>query len=213
MMIDRGVPVLAHANGDAAIELMIDGVEAVVSGAPVPDHRSVIIHAQLMRKDQLQRVARLGIVSSFYSVHPFFWGDWHRISFGEERASYISPARDALDLGVTITIHNDAPVVPPDILRLVEIAVNRETRSGYVLGPDQRISVEEALWAVTGGAAYQYFEEDEKGSLSVGKRADLIVLAASPLAVASGELADIDIVETISRGRTIYQNPDYFTDR
>ena len=72
MMIDRGVPVLAHANGDAAIELMIDGVEAVVSGAPVPDHRSVIIHAQLMRKDQLQRVAGLGIVPSFYSVHPFF---------------------------------------------------------------------------------------------------------------------------------------------
>ncbi len=213
MMIDRGVPVLAHANGDAAIELMIDGVEAVVSGAPVPDHRSVIIHAQLMRKDQLQRVAGLGIVPSFYSVHPFFWGDWHRISFGEERASYISPARDALDLGIPITIHNDAPVVPPDILRLVEIAVNRETRSGYVLGPDQRISIEEALWAVTRGAAYQYFEEDGKGSLSVGKRADLVVLAASPLAVAPGDLADIDIVETISRGRTIYQNPDYFADR
>ena len=161
----------------------------------------------------MQRVAGLGIVPSFYSVHPFFWGDWHRISFGEERASYISPARDALDLGIPITIHNDAPVVPPDILRLVEIAVNRETRSGYVLGPDQRISVEEALWAVTGGAAYQYFEEDEKGSLSVGKRADLVVLAASPLAVAPGDLADIDIVETISRGRTIYQNPDYFAGR
>ena len=82
-----------------------------------------------------------------------------------------------------------------------------------MLGPDQRISVEEALWAVTGGAAYQYFEEDEKGSLSVGKRADLVVLAASPLAVAPGDLADIDVVETISRGRTIYQNPDYFADR
>lgn len=130
-----------------------------------------------------------------------------------QRNVSISPARDALELGSPITIHNDAPVVPPDILRLVQIAVNRETRSGYVLGPDQPIGVEEALWAVTRGAAYQYFEEDEKGSLLVGKRADLVVLAASPLAVEPGDLADIDIVETISRDRTIYQNPDYFADR
>ena len=205
MMIDRGVPVLAHANGDAAIELMIDGVEAVVSGAPVPDHRSVIIHAQLMRKDQLQRVAGLGIVPSFYSVHPFFWGDWHRISFGEERASYISPARDALDLGIPITIHNDAPVVPPDILRLVEIAVNRETRSGYVLGPDQRISVEEALWAVTGGAAYQYFEEDEKGSITAGKRADFVVLESNPLTIDPLQLENVGVVETFARGKSVYR--------
>ena len=130
-----------------------------------------------------------------------------------QRNVSISPARDALKSAIPITIHNDAPFVPPGILRLVQIAVNRETRSGYVLGPDQPIGVEEALWAVTRSAAFQYFEKDEKGSLSVGKRADLVGLAASPLAVAPGDLADIDIVETMTRDRTIYQNPDYFADR
>ncbi len=204
-LIDRGVPVLAHANGDAAIELMIDGVAEAVSGKPLPDHRSVIIHAQLIREDQLDRVAQLGIVPSFYSVHPFFWGDWHRLSFGDDRASFISPARASIERNIPFTIHNDSPIVPPDIMRLVEITVTRETRSGHVLGPDQRISVMEALWAVTQGAAFQYFEEDEKGSISVGKRADLVILASNPLDVDPGELAEIPIIETIARGKTIFQ--------
>lgn len=204
-LIERGVPVLAHANGDAAIELMIDGVADAVAGNPLPDHRSVIIHAQLIREDQLDRVARLGIVPSFYSVHPFFWGDWHRLSFGEQRASFISPAQASIERNIPFTIHNDSPIVPPDIMRLVEIAVNRKTRSGYMLGPEQRISVMEALKAVTQGAAYQYFEEDSKGSISVGKRADFVILARNPLEVDPDDLADIEIVETIARGQTIFK--------
>jgi predicted amidohydrolase YtcJ len=151
-------------------------------------------------------MAELGVLPSFYAVHPYFWGDWHRLSFGEARASFISPLRATLDRGIPLTIHNDSPVVPPDILRLVSIAVNRETRSGFVLGPDQRVTVMEALHAVTLGAAYQYFEEDEKGSIEVGKRADFVVLAHDPRTVASDELADIAIVETLSRGATVYSD-------
>ena len=93
IMLERGMPVLVHANGDAAIELMIDGVDQALAGAPAPDHRSVIIHAQLIRADQLDRLPALGIIPSYYAVHPFFWGDWHRRSFGEQRAAFISPAR------------------------------------------------------------------------------------------------------------------------
>lgn len=203
-LIERGVPLLVHVNGDAAIDLMLDGLAAVAEAGPLPDHRSVAIHAQLARADQLDRMAELGVLPSFYAVHPFFWGDWHRLSFGEERARFISPLRATLDRGIPLTIHNDSPVVPPDILRLVSIAVNRETRSGYVLGPDQRVSVMEALHAVTLGAAYQYFEEDEKGSIEQGKRADFVLLAQDPRDVDSSELADIEILETYSRGRRVF---------
>jgi len=205
-LIAGGVPFLAHANGDAAMDLMLDGVEEGVAGMdPMPDHRSVIIHAQLMRADQLDRAARLGVVPSFFSAHAFFWGDWHRRSFGEERASNISPVRWAIDRGVHFTVHNDASVVPPDIMRLVSITVNRKTRSGYVLGPHQRATVMEALNAVTLGAAYQYFEEDTKGSITVGKQADLVVLGQNPLTTDPADLADIPIVETFSRGRSVFK--------
>jgi predicted amidohydrolase YtcJ len=204
-IIERGLPALVHVNGDAAIDLMLEGLESIAQKGPLPDHRSVAIHAQLARPDQLDRMRELGVLPSFYAVHPFFWGDWHRLSFGDERASFISPLRAALDRGIPITIHNDSPVVPPDIMRLVAIAVNRETRSGYVLGPDQRVDVMEALHAVTLGAAYQYFEENEKGSLEAGKRADFVILARDPRVVESEALADIDIVETVSRGVSVYR--------
>ena len=130
------------------------------------------------------------------------------MSFGDERASFISPLRAALDRGIPLTIHNDSPVVPPNIMRLVSIAVNRETRSGHILGPDQRVSVIEALHAVTLGAAYQYFEEDDKGSIEVGKRADFVVLAQDPRTVDASAIADIDIVETISRGESVFKKSE-----
>ena len=204
-LLERGVPVLAHANGDEAIELMIDGIDEALRGETMPDHRSVIIHAQLIRPDQLDRVKELGIIPSYYSVHPFFWGDWHRLSFGDERASFISPVKATINRDIPFTIHNDSPIVPPDMMRLVSITVNRETRSGYVLGPEQRATVMEALHAVTQGAAYQYFEEDEKGSITTGKRADLVILASNPLAVAPSRLADVAVLETFARGKSVYQ--------
>jgi hypothetical protein len=202
-LIDAGIPVIAHANGDAAIDLMIEGVEAALDGEE-KDHRSVTIHAQLTREDQLDDMKRLGIVPSFYAAHPFFWGDWHRRSFGDARAMRISPTRSARDRDLPFTIHNDAPIVPPDMMRLLEIAVGRKTRDGVVLGEDQRLSFEEALYAVTLGAAYQYFEEDHKGSISVGKQADLVVLERDPASVSVDEISEVGVVETIARGRTVF---------
>ena len=204
-LLARGVPVLAHANGDAAIQLMIEGIRGAVTGNTLPDHRTVVIHAQLARPDQLEQFKELGIVPSYYSAHPYFWGDWHRLSFGEQRASFISPVKATVELGIPFTVHNDSPVVPPDIMRLVSITVNRLTRSGYVLGPDQRASIMEALYAVTQGAAYQYFEEDEKGSITVGKRADLVILEQNPVTADPLGLEDIAIVETFARGLSVYR--------
>jgi len=205
-LIKRGVPFLAHANGDAAMDVMLDGVDEALADMEVaPDHRSVIIHAQLMRADQLDRAAALNVVPSFFSAHAFFWGDWHRRSFGEERGNNVSPVRWAIDRGVNFTVHNDASIVPPDIMRLVSITVNRKTRSGHVLGPHQRATIQEALHAVTLGAAYQYFEEDTKGSITVGKQADLVILEMNPLTTDPAELEHIQILETFSRGRSVHQ--------
>ena len=186
---------------------MIDGVdEAVADLDPMPDHRSVIIHAQLMRADQLDRAKELNVVPSFFSAHAFFWGDWHRLSFGEERGNNVSPVGWALERGVPFTVHNDASVVPPHMMRLVSITVNRKTRSGHVLGPHQRATVMQALHAVTLGAAYQYFEEDTKGSITVGKQADLVILGENPLTADPEDLEFIPIVETFSRGRSVFVN-------
>lgn len=205
-MIDAGIPILAHANGDAAIDLMIEGVDEALDGE-TKDHRSVTIHAQLSREDQLDRMKELGIVPSFFAAHPYFWGDWHRKSFGDERAMRISPLRSALDRDLPFTIHNDAPVVPADVMRLIEIAMSRETREGVILGADQRVTFDEALHAVTLGAAYQYFEEDRKGSITPGKRADLVVLERDPADVALEDVSEVGIVETFARGVSIHPAP------
>ncbi len=199
-MLEAGIPILVHTNGDAAIDLLIESVE----NAP-PNHRSVAIHAQLTRPDQIEGMKRAGIVPSFFAAHPFFWGDWHRLSFGDRRALHTSPHGAAKRAGLRFTIHNDAPVVPPNIMRLLEVAVTRKTRSGFVLGEDQRLSVEDALQAVTLDAAYQYFEEDRKGSLTAGKRADLVVLAADPRTTPPDEIGEIAVLETIARGKSVHR--------
>jgi predicted amidohydrolase YtcJ len=205
-ILRRGVPALIHANGDAASDMMIQAVERAFSDRALPDHRTVMIHAQMLQEDQLDRVKELGIVPSYYAMHPFFWGDWHRNDvIGPERAARISPIRSTIDREIPFTIHTDAPVTPPDVLRLVSIAVSRKTRSGFVLGPEQRATVLEALHAVTLGSAYSYFEEDRKGSLSVGKQADLVVLSANPLEVEPDTIADLAVVETVARGQTVFE--------
>ena len=204
-LLERGTPTLVHANGDAAIDMLLDGVTAAFDNKELSDHRTVIIHAQLMRKDQLERTKKLGLVPSYYSAHPFFWGDWHRRSFGEERAAFISPAAETARMQIPFTIHNDAPIVPPDMMRLMWVAVNRKTRSDFVLGPDQRLTPMQALHAITLGAAYQYFEENKKGSITPGKQADLVILERNPLLANPDTLKDISIIETVARGQSVFK--------
>ena len=202
---ERNIQVLAHANGDAAADQMLAGVMRANDMHGAADRRPVMIHAQTARDDQLDLMRDTGVIPSFFVAHTFFWGDWHRDSvLGHARAARISPLRSSLDRGMTLTVHNDSPVVPPDMMRLVWTAVNRRTRSGQVLGPDQRITPMEALRAVTIDAAYQYFEEDSKGSIDVGKRADLTILSADPTQVDPLTIQDIMVVETIKDGRSIY---------
>lgn len=202
----RGIQVIAHANGDRAIDQFLDMALPVIADYAEADARPVIIHAQAARQDQLEKMAAARIIPSFFAAHPFFWGDWHRDSvMGADRASFISPMAAAADLGIPYTIHNDAPVVPPDMIRLLWVAENRETRSGAVLGADQRAAPRDALKAVTTNAAYQYFEEDQKGSITPGKLADLVILSGNPLTVEPASLKEIRVLETFKDGTSIYR--------
>jgi predicted amidohydrolase YtcJ len=207
--VSADIPFLAHANGDAAADLFIQALAKSLKDKKLKDHRSVMIHAQTVRDDQLDDMAAMNVIPSYFSAHTFYWGDWHRDSvLGLERGSRISPTASSLAKGITFTVHNDAPIVPPDVLRLVWATTNRLTRSGQVLGPNERISVEEALKAVTVNAAYQYFEEDRKGSIEVGKQADFVVLSANPLSVAKEDLLNIKVLQTIARGTTVFSLED-----
>jgi predicted amidohydrolase YtcJ len=164
-----------------------------------------MIHAQTVRDDQLDRMATLGMIPSFFPAHTFFWGDWHRESvLGPERADRISPTRSALDRGLKFTVHNDAPVTPPVPIDLLWSTVNRRTRSNDILGPAQRIPVYEAIKALTINGAYQYFEEHSKGSITPGKWADLVVLSADPLAIDPEDLRDIRVLATWSQGVQVF---------
>lgn len=206
MAYRQGWQVISHCNGDAACEQYLRAIAAAGQNHPGHDRRPVMIHAQTVRDDQLDRMAELGVLPSFFASHVFYWGDYHRDSvLGEQRARRISPLRSAASRGLRLNLHNDAPVVPPDIMRLVCSAVARQTRTGQELGAEQALTVEEALRAVTLDAAYAHFEEGRKGSISEGKLADLVVLEADPTRVAASELAGVRVVETVKEGATIFR--------
>ena len=202
----NGWQVLAHANGDAAIDQYISAVRDAAAKHGKADRRSVTIHAQNVRMDQLDSMKELGIIPSLFGMHCFYWGDWHRDeTLGSVRAERISPAQSALRRGMIFTQHHDSPVAQPSAIRILSSVVTRRTRSGDILGADERISVNDALKSLTIWGAYQHFEEKQKGSLETGKVADFVVLSADPFAVDIEDLDELTVVETIKGGKSIYK--------
>jgi predicted amidohydrolase YtcJ len=200
-----GYQIHCHCNGDAGGDMFIDAVAEALSEQPRCDHRHTIIHGQVLRQDQLERIAELGISISFFSAHIYFWGDLHYSTMlGAERAEKISPAASAERLGIRFTIHNDASVTPTRPLHLAHCAVNRQTFGGRILGREQKISVLSALRAMTIDAAWQVFEENKRGSIEVGKWADFAVLSENPL-MTSRPINTLSITKTIRRGKVVYQ--------
>ncbi len=193
-----------HGNGDAAIDDIIYAVEGAQSKHKRDDPRLIVIHAQMARDDQLDRMKQLGITPSFFVAHTYYWGDRHRdIFMGPERAARMSPAATALKKEVPFSIHLDSPVVPMQPTLLVWSAVNRLSTSGKVIGPAERIGVMEALRAVTIDAAWQIFQEDNRGSIETGKFADLVVLAENPIEHPT-RIRDIKVDRTVVGGRTTF---------
>ena len=202
---NKKMQVLAHCNGDAAAEQFISSWEKVVKESPeTVSIRPVMIHAQTVRYDQLDRMAKINMVPSFFVGHTYYWGDTHLQNFGSERGERISPVKAALERGLKPNFHQDSPVTPPNMLHSIWCAVNRITRSGIVVGEENRIEVYDALIAATNGGAYSYFEEDTKGILKVGAIADLIILDNDPTTVEPMKIKDIKVLKTIKAGRTVF---------
>jgi predicted amidohydrolase YtcJ len=198
---------ICHSNGDAACDLMLGAVRDARSKFGIgSDRRDVMIHCQTVREDQLDAMKELGVFPSMFGMHCFYWGDWHRDSvLGSERAERISPARSALRRGMLFSQHHDAPVANPNAIRVLSSVVTRRTRSGDILGAGQCIPVDDALKSITLWAAYQHYEEKNRGSIEVGKLADFAVLDRNPHAIPIEELEALKVLETIKEGKTIFK--------
>ena len=201
--------ILAHCNGDAAAEQFLNAAEKaareiVDAGGKGKDIRPVMIHAQFARGDQIRRMARISMIPSFFAAHIYYWGDVHLKNLGRERAERISPVRTALDAGVIYTLHQDTPVIEPDMLETVWCVVNRTTKGGIRLSQEEAVSCLDALKGVTIYAAVQYHEESSKGSIEEGKRADLVILSEDPLRAGKDRIRGITVLETIKDGETVY---------
>jgi hypothetical protein len=146
----------------------------------------------------------LKLIPSFYTDHTFFFGDTHVKNLGKERAYFLSPMKTALGLGLRPTNHTDFAVLPMDQMLTIWTAVNRTSRSGDAIGPDERVTPMDALRAITINAAYQYGEEKTKGSIEPGKIADLVILDKNPLKVNPNTIKDVKVLETIKEGQTVY---------
>ena len=205
--INNNLQVNVHTNGDLACEQFLRCYEKAIeiTGHGV-ELRPVMVHCQALRKDQMERVKNVGAVITFFNDHVWFWGDYHYESvFGPKRAQNISPLGWALNMGIKFTLHQDPPVKLPNQLLGIHNAVNRKTQSGRVLGEEHRIPVIEALKAVTINGAYQYFEEEIKGSIEKGKYADFVILDKNILEVNPEEIKNIKVLETIKEGNTIFK--------
>lgn len=205
MAYREGAQILSHSNGDASADILLNAVERADDMFGTEDRRTVVIHAQTTRLDQVKRMKQNGMIPSFFPAHTYFWGDFHKSSvLGPWRASNISPMGWANSNDLLFTIHMDAPVLFPDMMTNMWSAVNRVTRSGETLGEHHKITPYQALEALTINAAYQNFEESTKGTIEVGKRADFVILDSNPLEIAPEDINKIQVLETIKDGEPIY---------
>ena len=164
-----------------------------------------LIHGQFIRPDQVQQLKALGIFPSMFPMHTFYWGDWYKQIIGPERAAKISPMRSILDTGLHATSHTDAPVALPNLMQVAWATVNRVSRSGEVIGPDERVTALEAMKMITIWGAEQFGEQKIKGSLERGKLADMVILSDNPLTIDPMKINTIIVLETIKEGKTVYK--------
>jgi predicted amidohydrolase YtcJ len=202
---ENDIQILTHANGEAASDLLIAAVKDATIKHGGADRRTVLIHGQFMREDQVDSLQDLNIFPSVFPMHTFYWGDWHRDhTVGPALADNISPTGWIRQRGMMFGTHHDAPVAFPDSMRVLDATVTRRTRSGDILGPAQRVDVMTALKAMTIWPAWQHFELDSKGSIEVGKLADFVVLSKDPTAVDPETLDTLKVLMTIKEGTVVF---------
>jgi predicted amidohydrolase YtcJ len=204
-----GWQMACHVQGDAGVDTILDVYEQALAAHPRDDHRLRLEHVGAITDEQLQRAHHLGVTCSIFVDQIHYWGDILVDGlFGPEHGSRWMPAGSAVATGMRISLHNDPPVTPEEPLRNISVAATRVAPSGRVLGPEQRLTVEQAIRAQTLDAAWQLFSDDVAGSLEVGKYADLVVLSADPRAVPPEAIADLDVRATYLAGTRVYAKSD-----
>ncbi|WP_420854621.1 amidohydrolase [Sneathiella marina] len=204
---DAGVQMHIHTNGDEAIEAALDALEIAKIKNNRPDLRHVLQHCQMADRAQFRKMNRLGVCANLFANHLYYFGDKHyELTMGPERAMRMDACQSAIDYDVTFTIHSDAPVTPMGPLFTAWCAVNRLTENGRVLGEYEKITVEEALEAITLGAASTLQMDHEVGSIEVGKWADFAVLEDDPLTIGPENLKDVRVWGTVLSG-DIFKTP------
>lgn len=198
--------ILAHCNGDAASEQFITACENSAKKFPHMDARPVMIHCQTVRDDQLDRMKKINMIASIFIDHVYYWGDTHLKNLGPIRGPHISPAKTALNKGLSVNFHTDCPIVMPNLFQTIWTAVTRQTKGGLILGKDEQISVWEALKALTINAAFAYFEENEKGSLRAGKKSEFIIVSDNPLEIETKLLPNIEVLACIKNEQMVYSS-------
>ena len=201
----KGWPIKVHANGDAAIDQLFAALKPVVAKYGVNPGQVILIHGQFIRPDQVRALKPLGIFPSMFPMHTFYWGDWYKQIVGSEQAERISPMRSILNTGLHATSHTDAPVALPNLMQVVWATVNRTSRSGVIIGPDERVTPYEAIKMITLWGAEQFGEQDNKGSLEPNKLADMVILSDNPLTIDPMQINTIVVLETIKEGKTVYK--------
>lgn len=200
--LEQGLHVHTHTNGDEATQLAIETLERALAKQPTPDHRFTLQHCQLADAAQFRRMGKLGMCVNLFANHHFYWGDEHyRLTVGPERAERMNACRTALANNVPMAIHSDAPITPLGPLFTAWCAVNRITASGRVQGEYEKIAVDDALYAITLGAAYTLKLDGEVGSVEAGKRADFAVLEDDPTTIGADKLKDVRVWGTVQDGR------------
>ena len=203
----EGWAVCVHANGDAAIDRVLDAfAKAKAKGLDPEEKRCRIEHCSILHDEQITKMQELGLSPSFLIGHVHYWGKaFVEDIFGPEKAAKLDRTGACEDLGIRWTVHSDDPVTEMNPLRCIENAVTRNMwRSDQLLSPEERVPVEAALRAMTIDAAWQCHSDHEVGSLEVGKFADFVVLAEDPLVVEPERLAQIQVLETWVGGRQVY---------
>ena len=195
----RGIQVITHANGEGASDMLIAALGAAQDRYGDPGNRPVLIHGQFLREDQVDSYKRLGVFPSLFPMHTFYWGDWHRRAHGRprERRQHLADRLGARARHDVRLAPRRAGGVPRLHAHPVGHPRTRRARSGDILGPSQRVDVMTALRAMTIWPAWQQFEEDDKGSIEVGKIADFVILLDDPTAVDPETLDDLRVLVTI----------------
>jgi len=196
-----------HAIGDRAVAEMLD-LYARVGGANAAVERFRIEHAQHVRAEDFGRFANLGVIASMQPYHAIDDGRWAEKKLGAKRSHTSYAWRSMLDAGATLAFGSDWPVAPLSPILGIYAAVTRATRDGrHAEGwyPEERVTVEEALRAYTSGGAYAAFEENEKGTISAGKLADLVVLSDDLFRRPPPRIKDVRVKMTLAGGKIVYE--------